>query len=751
MTRFRRAMGTTARILARKPFRTARLLVVAGTVGLGAWLALEPPVPVQMLREEAWDLLVAARPRPFDPALNVRVVDVDETSLAALGQFPWPRTRQARLVRALTEQGARVVAFDLIFPEPDRTSVGNVFRSLAEDLPGFRPPLDAAALAALPDNDRVFAEALAELPSVLGFTVGPRGIATNPPRSVARIAFENRRDQRYVQAYGGVVASLPLLQKAATGNGGLAMTTDADGVLRKVPLLVRAGRRTAPGLAAEALRVALGAEMRVERGDPGLGPVWIGDIRIPSDRYGRMRLYDSGHRPQRYLSAVDVIERRLPPGTLRDAIVFVGTSAEGLKDIRSTPLNLAAPGVEAHVQAVEQMLTGRFLRRLKDTDRVEAAIILGVGLLLLGLTARPVRVLPPWLAAGAAGAATAGAAWIGFTGPGLLIDPLIPGATLLAAGIAERLILLAEVRLERGRIRNAFSRYLSPDVVARVSEDPAQLRLGGDRRDLTVMFSDIRGFTALSQNFTERPEALTRLINRLLTPLTEVVLRHGGTVDKYMGDCIMAFWNAPLDRTDHAAAACRAALDMRAALTAVNADLIAEMGRDLPGDGLDIGIGINSGTCFVGNMGSEQRLDYSAIGDTVNLASRLEGQCKTYRVGVVLSADTVARLNGAFTVFELDRVVVKGRSQPTAVFTLLGRAGDAALDSLATAQEAFLEAYRARDWDGAEDRLADLRARPDSAAAGLSAYLDSMAERMSALRVDPPPDDWDGRYIATGK
>ncbi len=743
-------MDGPTRLVTARPFRAARLLAAAAVVGLGAWLAHDPPAALHISREKVWDLLVAARPRPVDPGLNVRVVDIDERSLAVHGQFPWPRTRQARLLRALADQGARVVAFDFIFPEPDRTSIGNVLRSLTEDLPDYRPPLDADTLAAQPDNDRILAEAMARVPTVLGFTVGPRGVATNPPAPASRIEFENRRDQRFIEEHPGVVASLPSLQDAAAGNGSLAMSVDLDGVLRHVPLLVRAGGRTAPSLSVETLRIALGAPIRAGSRAPGLSGIRIGETWVPSDRHGRMRLYDSGHRPDRYVSAADVLDGRLPPGFLKESIVFLGTSAEGLKDIRSTPLHLAGPGVEAHAQAVEQMLSGRFLRRLDGASNVEAAFILGIGLLLLGLAARPVRAAPPWLAAGTAATAMAGAAWIGFARYGILIDPLIPGVTLLTAGVTERLILLAEVRLERSRIRNAFSRYLSPDVVARVSADPAQLRLGGDRRDLSVMFADIRGFTSLSQRFTDRPEALTQLINRLLTPLTEVVLRHGGTVDKYMGDCVMAFWNAPLDVSDHARAACRAAIDMRAALNAVNAELTGELGAGIPSGGIDIGIGINSGTCFVGNMGSEQRLDYSVIGDTVNLASRLEGQCKTYRVGVVLSADTVDRLDGAFAVFELDKVVVKGRHEPTSVFTLLGPA-DGRFDDLIAAQSAFLAAYRSRDWDSAGARLADLAARPDAVAAGLAAYLESMTDRVAALRRAPPPEDWDGRFIATGK
>lgn len=740
---------STVQGFTRRPFRIARLLAVALIVAGGALLAYEPPVAVQMLRELVWDQLVAARPRPVDPSLNIRIIDVDEESLAAYGQFPWPRSRQARLLEALRDQGVAVVAYDFIFPEPDRTSIGNVLKSMTDDIPGYVPPLDAGALAAQPDNDAIFARTIATVPTVLGFTLGPPGVERNPPRPIARIEFERRRDQRYVPAYPGVVGSLPVLQEAAAGNGGVGMTTDPDGVLRRIPILVAPGRRALPSLSAEAVRVATGEPIVMGTRDPGLDGARFGTLAAPTDPYGRLRLYDSGHRPERYISARAVLDGSLPPGTLDGAIAFIGTSAEGLKDIRSTPLNLAGPGVEAHVQAVEQVLSGQFLTRLRNGDAVEAGVIAAAGLVLLLLAAWPVAALPPWLAALFASAGIAGAAWFAFSTRGVLIDPLVPAAALLLAGVSERLILLAEVRMERSRIRNAFSRYLSPDVVAKVSEDPEQLRLGGDRRDLSVMFCDIRGFTALSQKFTDQPEALTSLINRLLTPLTQVVLSHRGTVDKYMGDCIMAFWNAPLDTPDHAVAACQSALDMRAALKSVNAELQAEF-SDVLADGIDIGIGINSGSCFVGNMGSEQRLDYSAIGDAVNLASRLEGQCKTYGVGIVISEDTARELGNTFPLFELDRVVVKGRALPTPVFTVLGRK-DGRFDPLIAEQAAFLAAYRAQDWDRADAILDSLRQAPEAEEAELADYLASMAERIADFRLTPPPTDWDGRHIATSK
>ncbi|SDG93615.1 CHASE2 domain-containing protein [Roseospirillum parvum] len=742
--------------------RALRLLLTAGLLGGGAWLTWSQPYLVDFTREQVWDELVSRAPRqpPANLPFQVRVIDIDERSLDRHGQWPWPRTRIARLLDELRAAGARVAVMDTIFAEPDRTTLARVIDDLSADLPDFQSPLPPTALAALPDNDQVLVRALRRMPTVLGFSV------TESPTegrldSLPRIRFDNRRHQRYLPRYEGSVASLPELQAAAAMNAALIMVTDPDGVLRWVPLLVRAGPDNAPTLSSAALAVALEAPIAAHSRDRGLEAVSIGAYTIPTDRFGRMRLYDSGSRPDRYVSATDVLDGTLPEGALENAIVVVGSSAAGLKDIRITALEGAVPGVEIHLQALEQILAGQFLTRPDSVRQAELAGLIAVSLLMLGLAAtqggaaqggrRSVPIAPWMIAVIAAGGVTATALWA-FQTRGVLVDPLWPAGTVLLAGLVERLILLAEVHRERSRIRNAFTRYLAPALVDRLSADPSMLRLGGDRRDLTVMFADVRGFTAISERFSDRPEDLTRLINRLLTPLTEAVLAEGGTVDKYMGDCIMAFWNAPVDVADHARAACRTALAFRRAMVGINAELSQDPGLTGLLDGLAIGTGLNSGTCFVGNMGADQRFDYSVIGNAVNLASRLEGQCKTYLVDVVVGEETARLAGDAFRFFELDRVAVKGMQRPAAVFTLLAEAPPGAepdLDRLIDRQGAFLTAYRSQDWDAAESHLEALKDHP--AAGPVARYLGMMAGRLAAFRATPPGTDWDGTFRATEK
>jgi adenylate cyclase len=731
--------------------------VVAAVVAAGACLTWFEPQSILMLRELIWDRYVELKPRAYDASLKVRIVDIDEASLAAHGQWPWPRTRMARLVHTLADYEARAVAFDVIFAEPDRSALAEVFDALRADVPGYEPPLDAAALAAQPDNDGIFAAAMGRLPVVLGVSVGgaalPEGAEPRPLENLPRITFERNKDKSILKEHYGAVSSLPRLQKAAAANAGLDMRTDGDGVTRRVPLVLEIDSRRVAALAATVVAVAEGSALELMSHRPGIAGLAVGDRRVPTDRTIDMRLYDSGSVRERYISATDVLTENVAPAQLAGAIVVVGTGATGLHDLRLTPLENWIPGMEIHAQAIEQILSGSFLERPDWGPDAEAGASLLIGLLLLVATWWRWPLVPPWAIAVAVTVGFGALSWTTFQIEGVLLDAAVPAAALLIAATLERFLLIIELGRERSAVRNAFSRYLAPAVVEQLADDPGRLRLGGETREMTFLFCDVRGFTSISERFENEPEGLTRLINRFLTPMTDEILARRGSIDKYMGDCIMAFWNAPLDNPGHAEDACQAALAMHRALATLNADIAAEekaAGREP--FALRMGVGLNTGRCVVGNMGSEQRFDYSVLGDAVNLASRLEGQSKTYGVDTLIGEATQAAVPN-HAALELDLVAVKGRSGGARIFTLLGDNAvreNPVFADLARDQAAMLAAYRSQDWPAARAMIAACRdgLPPEWP---LTDYYTLMEERIAQYESDPPGADWDGVYVATTK
>ncbi|MEX2616426.1 MAG: adenylate/guanylate cyclase domain-containing protein [Alphaproteobacteria bacterium] len=739
-----------------KPFRlkAARLAIVAALVTIGAGLSWFEPQFILLSREWVWDEMVRAKPRAWDPDLKVRIVNIDEESLAAHGQWPWPRARMARLVDSLHAYGARAIAFDVIFAEPDRTSLANVFDGLRRDVPGYTPPLDPEAIAAQPDNDTILATAVGRIPTVMALSVeetespnGSRALANLP-----RVNFERRKDQRYLSYFPGAISALPILQEQAASNASIDPRVDADGITRRAALLYKVGKRTVPSLAAALVLAAKGGGITALTRQPGLRAVAIGDTEIPTDRYGQMRLYDIGSKPGRYVSAADVLSRSLPDEALKDAIAIIGTGAEGLHDLRLTPLDQWVPGMETHAQFTEQILSRDFLERPDWGREAEFAVTLAVGLLLLLAVGLGRTWPPPWIIAVVASGALGLFAWFAFAGHRMLFDPVLPAATLLSAAALDRFLLVLELRRERSAVRSAFGHYVAPAIVELLAENPDRLTLGGERRNMTFLFCDIRGFTAISERFGQNPEGLTQLINRFLTPMSNEILNRGGTIDKYMGDCIMAFWNAPLDDPVHAAHACQSALAMQDALKALNERLSNTAAENEAPITIRAGVGLNTGNCIVGNMGSEQRFDYSVLGDAVNLSSRLEGQSKTYGVDILIGEDTRAAAP-EFAALELDMIAVKGRAAAVHVHALLGDRTlreDDDFRNLETAQAALLAAYRAQQWTAARQHASKCR---DLARAEwrLDTLYDLYEERIAAYEISPPGTDWTGVYVAESK
>jgi adenylate cyclase len=722
---------------------------------LALFVRAQDPAPVVQLRNIVFDSFQRLEPRPFDAEKSpVRIVDIDDASLEKLGQWPWPRTLVAKLIDRLTEMGAAAIAFDVVFAEPDRTSPDRVLAQWIDN-----PEIAALrdALGKLPTHDAILARSIGHAPVVTAFIL----VDQKTPRAPAvkgTFAMAGDDPRQFLPVHEGAVTNLPELEQAAAGNGAINWVPDRDQVVRTVPLMFRLGDKLYPNLVLEALRVALQAKTYVVKSSgssgetafgehTGVVSVKVGDLVVPTEASGSMLVRFSPSYPQRYVPAWRVLEPDFKPDAIDGRIIFIGTSAAGLKDLRATPFAADTPGVEVHAQLVEQIVTGAFLERPDFAAAVELAFVLVIGAGLILLLTRIGAVWAGALGAGAI-ALACGVSWLAFVRFGWMVDPVSPSIAALLVFLTGTVVVYLQSEYQRQQVRGAFSRYMSPHLVERLAEHPEQLVLGGETRDMTIMFCDIRGFTTISEQYDA--QGLTSMLNRFLTPMTEIILDREGTIDKYMGDAIMAFWNAPLDDPDHAANACRSAVEMIAGVEALNRQWREEAraaGRPfLP---VAIGIGLNSGTCLVGNLGSDLRFDYSALGDEVNVASRLEGLSKLYGLPVVVGEATASRQKG-FDVVELDLISVRGRSRPTRVYTLAAALGPdkAAVARIEPLNRSMLEAFRARDFSQAEARLAECRRLGLGL---LDTYYALYAARIAAYREIPPPDDWDGAVAAETK
>jgi adenylate cyclase len=730
--------------------------------------AADPPA-VARLRDFAFDTYQRLKPRVPADDMPVRIVDIDEAALAEYGQWPWPRTVLATLVEKLVEKGAAVIAFDVIFAEPDRSSIGRIVQSLPLDDEQAREM--RRLVDKFPDNDEIFAAAISTGPVITGFGFDRKG-STTPPRRFAGVAHSSgERDARevpeliaqFIPQQTGAVKTIDVLEAAAKGNG--SVTPDiSSSVVRRVPMLFRlAGQRDEdlfPSLAAETLRVVQGASTYLVRWSgaqafrsfgerTGVGEIRVGNVSMDTDSRGRVILYDSGHLPSRYVSARDVLNGTVPSEKIEAHIVFIGTSAVGLQDLRATPIEESMPGVEVHAQIVEQLLSQVTLQRPDYADGAEFLYLAAIGLLFVLLLPRLPAGRMALVAFGLIGIAIL-VPWLAFDRAHLLFDPIYPPVTLAAIYVGGSAVSFMQTERERREIRSAFALYLSPDQVDVVARNPAALQLGGRQHEITVMFTDVRGFTHISEQFD--PAGLTRFMNRFLTPMTDLIQARRGTIDKYMGDAIMAFWNAPFDVERHAERACEAAIAMQSRLATLNAEWAAEAEaegrRHIP---VAIGIGLNTGQATVGNFGSKQRLTYSCLGDEVNLASRLEGQCKIYGVGIVIGENT-RRAIPDFAALELDLILVKGKTMPIRMYALLGdaiMAGNVAYGRLVDRQAEFLDLYRRAAFAEALEAIHACVAAAE-ALGWRQGYYDMMRERVDGLIDDSPPD-WNGVYVAEEK
>lgn len=672
------------------PLSLVALLLSLVMALAGLALVLIDPLVLQAFRHHGFDQYQRWQPRVYD-SVPVRIVDIDEESLKRIGQWPWPRTRLAQLVEQLDRQGTAAIGFDVVFAEPDRTSP----RRVSTGWP--LSPSARAALEQLPDHDAVFADAIGRHDVVLGFAVRsdltPR--AAGPvPHAPYRYVWMGEPAPQVLHGFAGAVPSLPQLDAAAQGNGVLTFVPDGDGVVRRVPLAVNLAGNPVPSLSAEMLRVAQGVEnyilKRADRAAPALEAVRIGPLSLPTNARGEMWIHYTSEQAQRYVPAWQVLDGGVDPALLEGHIVLVGSSAQGLLDLRFNPLGAVMPGVEAHAQALEQALTGHFLNRPDWARAVEAIVVVLGSVLLVWVGA----FLPSLWAAGTSLVLVGVVLWGGwwaFSSHRLLLDSFTPALMLTVAFALASLCRHFWSERQQRWIREAFSRYVSPNRVEHLMNNPGQLELGGKRQHCSFVFTDLTGFTALMESID--PAAAVTLLNRYLEEMISIAFRHQGTLDRIVGDALAIMFSAPVVQPDHAQRALDCALEMHAFASAY--------AKDLQEKGVAFGhtrFGVHSGEVIVGNFGGNAIFDYRALGDPVNTAARLESVNKHLGTRICVSLATLSAC-APCRARPVGRLVLKGKRAALQVFEPLPDPVPSGYAPMALYQAAY-DAVRDGDAEG---------------------------------------------------
>ncbi|MDU8943261.1 CHASE2 domain-containing protein [Ovoidimarina sediminis] len=731
---------------------TSRLTWIIGVSVTALMLMLYALAPrsLEQISGAVLDTYQRAAPRIPNPDTPVHVIDIDEASLDELGQWPWPRTYLAELTHRLFDMGAAAIGYDILFAEPDRTSPEAVLTNLSRF--EVLPELLRDSLIEFPDHDVVFAEALNRGPTVLALAGAPRGAAP-PPK--AGIAYTGRLPADALTAYAGVLAPLDGLGEAAAGLGAISLESGADGITRSVPMVALYDGTVLPAFTAELLRVAQGAGGHVlatsERSGEISGgtarPVAMrtGALAYPLDGNGHFRIHFSEPDDARITSAHRLLTQPFDPEQFRPLvegkIVLIGSSAQALFDIRSTPLAAEVPGVLLHAEILEQIIDGDFLARPDWSRGLEIVLILFVGLSVTALAARDRPVLGLGAAFTSVTLLLVGG-WLAFLRLGLLIDPVLPALTALAVYLPATTVSVFGKERARATIRDRFGYFLPKQVIDEIASDPdSALSPTGVERDITVMFVDMRRFTSLTERM--KPEDVVRLLNIYLSAVSEALVDQGATIDKFIGDATMAFWNAPIAVENHAARAIDGIFAVEAAARRANDTLVA---AGLPA--VETRIGVNTGPAFVGLMGSRERYNYSCVGDTVTLAARLEGLTRLYGTRNLVGEVTVASLPPGYRAIAVDKVVVKGRTGAVTAFTLLRDSQDAR--RLSRAIDAVRRPYVVGDLEAASQALEALEVF-ETDLVDVKTLAELYRERIRTLQSLGVPEDWNGIYEALEK
>lgn len=740
-------VGTVVR--SRRPWRFLTRLALSGlplALALGHVGGILPLEFLTRVEHYLYDVRVRATLQSgVDP--RVVIVDIDNVSLAAEGHWPWPRDKLAHLMDQLFDTyGVRALGFDVVFAEPEETSALQLIDSLAADaaVPSESRDMLQKRRADF-ETDQRFADAVIARDIVLGYVFKSSLQPGEPAFTGALPAPIGKLEGDLASAPWpkavGFVGNLSILQQQAA-SGGFFDTplVDDDGIVRRAPLVQAYGGALYTSLALSVANLAAGQPgMQFAFDHPGqrgerLIYLQFGAHRIPTSPAGDVLMpFRGGVGSFPYLSATRVLRGTAPADLLKGAIILVGSSAPGLLDLRPTPVAKEYIGVEAHANLVAGLLDGA-IRYGPDWAPQYEAVVLGLVALFTALLMSRLAPLPAllaWLLAAAAIVAVNLGLWV----RGGIVLPLAASLTYLFVAAMLQLMYsyFVESRRKR-RLSRLFGQYIPPEVVEELDQSNAEITLEGETRNMSVLFSDVRGFTSISEGLSARE--LTQLMNEFLTPITEVIQQHRGTIDKYMGDAVMAFWGSPLADAEHARHAVEAAMAMVQRVAGLR-DAFNARGWPV----IQIGVGISSGPMNVGNMGSRFRMAYTVLGDTVNLGSRLEGLTKVYGVDIIVSAETAAAVPDVLF-RELDLVRVKGKLEPIAIYEpvkLKAEVGETEAFEIKQFGD-ILRSYRMQAWDEAERLLQALADRSERKLYHL--YM----ERIATFRSRPPPRDWDGVF-----
>jgi adenylate cyclase len=670
------------------------------TLAIMVLVRLADPSFVESVRLRYFDQLIISKPKVEVP---IHTVNIDEAALEKLGQFPFPRDMYADIIKDLYRREAGLVVFNVLMPEKDRFN-----------------------------KDGVLAETLKKNPVVIPAIGSTKAKNTDRGSPVQLVGADP--NGKFVE-YPGLINSVDSINELASGIGIVNTFPEIDGVVRRMPLVIAAGENVHPALSLEALRVAANDRIQVKVGDEGVEAVRIPKVgRFDTDNLSRVWI-DWSARPQEH-SLVDL------PKSFNGGIVIVGLSAAGLVNPVSTAAGEVWPQyLQGAVMGT--MLKQKFIQRPGYADNLEVLSILLAGVLLIFL------MKWTYVGIGATIVVVGGTIFGSFEAYDLyqyLFDSTAFAVSIVLVALHAYMAKFVTEFLQKQQIKKQFQSYLSPDLVAKLIKDPSLLKLGGEEQELSIMFTDVRGFTGISEHYGKDVQGLTKIMNRYMTAMTKKILENEGTLDKYIGDAQMAFWNAPLDNHKHCKDSVKAALEMLHSLKEFNDEITKE---GVPPFGM--GLGINTGVVVVGNMGSDQRFDYTCLGDAVNLASRLEGQSKNYGVLIVLGPVTAERLDNEYFTIELDCIAVKGKKEGVNIFTVFYNPHANKLVEWETARHKhneMLTAYRAQKWDQAVKMVNELRGKFDG---NMDHYYELWLERIEEMRNAKLPKDWDGVFRATSK
>jgi adenylate cyclase len=714
----------------RLPLITGLILLIAGAV----CYIYEPPF-ITGLSRRVFDVFLEHNAKPVQTDA-VAIVDIDDVSLAEYGQWPWPRTRLAALVSNLWKNGAAVIVFDIIFVEPDRTSPAELSKHWKND---FGADVTINGLSSNVWNfDALFADSLRGGASVLGCFMNQVNapIAELPAeeKSFYRGRFFEKgfTERSYLAQAGSSLQPIPELAQAAAGISFINTLPDDDNIIRRTPLVFAYGPgRIYPSLSLEAIRLYAGAKkvgiIYDNEGVDGVQHIQIFDGVIPTDAHGQLALNFRSTRFPHY-SIADVLENNLPAGALKDKILFVGTSAAGLQDLRTTPLSDGFPGVEVHILREPRWMFAANLLAMLFGGLIVTLLVVYTPALLSFL----VMILADVFVLGTS-------YWL------LHVRQLVvpPVETVVAWGLVFTGVIAVKYWQEesgRKKVRGMFGTMVSPNVLKYLEQNPGSFSLTGARAEATMFFSDVAGFTTISESL--EPAQLAELLNRYLSPMTDIIMARGGYVDKYEGDAIMAEWGVPFPMEDHAAQACYAALEQQEKLAALRDTLKAEFGHELT-----VRMGINTGTVTAGNMGSESRFQYTVMGDAVNQASRFESANKCYGSLIMIGETTHEAVHELFETRLLDLIIVKGKTKPIRIYELLARTG--ALNPDKARVVAFYDEALHLHWDRKfneavgklDEALAIMKDEP-------SHWL---RQRILGYLETPPEEGWNGEFVNPNK